>query len=539
MPLTVLESPYREITRPVVDYVKDIRRDSPREIVVVFVPQYVVGHWWENVLHNQSALRLRARLQFQPGVMITTVPWQLESSIGRDDGRRRRGPAPGDLRRGLTDDGRQHPLWLTAGRAARPPVDRGLGWVGAEFEVTVGPVAHGGHCVARHEGRVVFVRHALPGERVVVRVTEDRHPGFCRADAVEVLEALAGPRRAALPVQRPRAGAAAATGSTWPRRRSGELKAAVVREQLARLAGLDDVDRDASRSCPGGPLRWRSRARFAVDRSGRAGAAPAPLARRRRPRRLPDHRRDRRAGGARPALARGRRGRRSVDSTGAVTTTRLDRRGHPTSSRVRAAGRRPARGAGRRGPSGGPGVATGRSRAPASGRCTRPPPTRWSARSPASPSVRPGETVLDLYAGAGLFGGALAPAVGAGGPGGLRGVRRGGLRGGRRQPRRPAAGRGVAGRRRRRGAGRAARRARQRAGRRRARPAARRRRAGRQPAARRDRRPAVVYVACDPAALARDVAAFGEAGYRLAASAGFDAFPMTAHVECVALLVPA
>jgi amino acid transporter len=105
VPLTVIESPYREITRPVVDYVKGIRRDSPRELVVVFVPQYVVGHWWENVLHNQSALRLRARLQFQPGVMITTVPWQLESSIGRDDGPSERpGPAPGDLRRGLTDE---------------------------------------------------------------------------------------------------------------------------------------------------------------------------------------------------------------------------------------------------------------------------------------------------------------------------------------------------------------------------------------------------------------------------------------------------
>jgi amino acid transporter len=103
VPLTVLESPYREITRPVLDYVKAIRRDSPRELVIVFVPQYVVGHWWENILHNQSALRLRARLQFQPGVMITTVPWQLESSIGRDD-ERGGGPRPGDLRRGLTDD---------------------------------------------------------------------------------------------------------------------------------------------------------------------------------------------------------------------------------------------------------------------------------------------------------------------------------------------------------------------------------------------------------------------------------------------------
>ncbi|MCA0146871.1 APC family permease [Blastococcus sp. LR1] len=105
VPLTVLESPYREITRPVLDYVMGIRRDSPRELVVVFVPQYVVGHWWENILHNQSALRLRARLQFQPGVMITTVPWQLESSIGQDEVELRRGgPAPGDLRRGFTDD---------------------------------------------------------------------------------------------------------------------------------------------------------------------------------------------------------------------------------------------------------------------------------------------------------------------------------------------------------------------------------------------------------------------------------------------------
>jgi hypothetical protein len=104
VPLTVVESPYREITRPVLDYVKGIRRDSPRELVVVFVPQYVVGHWWENVLHNQSALRLRARLQFQPGVMITTVPWQLESSVGRDEHDGNGGPAPGDLRRGLTDD---------------------------------------------------------------------------------------------------------------------------------------------------------------------------------------------------------------------------------------------------------------------------------------------------------------------------------------------------------------------------------------------------------------------------------------------------
>ncbi len=78
--LTVIESPYREVTRPVLDYIRDIRRDGPRDLVVVFIPEYVVGRWWEQLLHNQSALRLKGRLLFQPGVMVTNVPWQLESS---------------------------------------------------------------------------------------------------------------------------------------------------------------------------------------------------------------------------------------------------------------------------------------------------------------------------------------------------------------------------------------------------------------------------------------------------------------------------
>ncbi len=78
--LTVLESPYREITRPIVAYVKQLRADRPRDIVSVFIPEYVVGHWWEQLLHNQSALRLKGRLLFQPGVMVTSVPYQLESS---------------------------------------------------------------------------------------------------------------------------------------------------------------------------------------------------------------------------------------------------------------------------------------------------------------------------------------------------------------------------------------------------------------------------------------------------------------------------
>jgi amino acid transporter len=80
VPLKVLDSPYREISRPVLEYVRSIRRESPRDLVVVYIPEYVVGRWWEQLLHNKSALRLRSRLLFTPGVMVTTVPWQLDSS---------------------------------------------------------------------------------------------------------------------------------------------------------------------------------------------------------------------------------------------------------------------------------------------------------------------------------------------------------------------------------------------------------------------------------------------------------------------------
>ncbi|WP_040749189.1 APC family permease [Nocardia transvalensis] len=99
VPLKVIESPYREITKPVVDYVKRVRRDSPRDIVTVFIPEYVVGHWWEQVLHNQSALRLKGRLLFEPGVMVTSVPWQLSSSSAKA-GRAGVEHAPGAVRRG-------------------------------------------------------------------------------------------------------------------------------------------------------------------------------------------------------------------------------------------------------------------------------------------------------------------------------------------------------------------------------------------------------------------------------------------------------
>jgi tRNA/tmRNA/rRNA uracil-C5-methylase (TrmA/RlmC/RlmD family) len=414
-------------------------------------------------------------------------------------------------------------------------VDHGLGWTGSEFEVTVGPVAHGGHCVARHEGRVVFVRHTLPGERVVARVTEDRHPGFCRADAVEVLEA--SPDRVERPC--PYSGPGRCGGCDWQHvdpAAQRQLKAAVVREQLARLAGLEvDVTVEA---LPGGPLRWRSRARFAVERSGAAGlrrhrshdvvvlddcpitvetAAQAVL-------------RQRWPGAGAVDV--------SVDSTGAVTTTRLDRRGHPTSSRVvRPGGDLPEE-------------PSTRAERHAGGRDWEVEGTGfWQVHPGAADAlvaavaefagVRPGETVLDLYAGVGLFGGALAPAAGPEGrvvcvesdeaacaaadanladlpqaevwQGEVDAAGLGELLAdlGRGpdvvvlDPPRAGAGPAVS----------------------------------RLLAATGAR--AVVYVACDPAALARDVAAFGEAGYRLAAIRGFDAFPMTAHVECVAHLVPA
>ena len=415
--------------------------------------------------------------------------------------------------------------------------EKGLGWTGREIEVTVGPVAHGGHCVARSEGRVLFVRHTLPGERVVARVTEDRHPGYCRADAVEVLEA--SPHRIDRPC--PYSGPGRCGGCDWQHVAPAEqhrLKAAVVREQLVRLAGLDPADpvlRDlVVEELPGGPLRWRSRARFAVDRSGVAGlrrhrshdvvalddcpitveAAATAVLRRRW------------AGAGAVDVA--------IDSAGSVTTTRLDRRGRPQSTRVQRPGREPEEPAGRAGRRAG-------------GRDWEVEGTGFWQVHPAAAdalvgavgafaAVRPGDTVLDLYAGVGLFGGALAPAAGVEGrvvcveadpaacaaadanlaelpqaevwQGDIDADALGELLGELGttpdvvvlDPPRAGAGREVS----RRLAGTGAR--------------------------------AIVYVACDPASLARDVAVFGEAGYRLTALRGFDAFPMTAHVEAVALL---
>ncbi len=96
VPLQILESPYREVTRPIIKYIKEINRSSPRDVVSVFIPEYVVGRWWEQILHNQNALRLKGRLLFMRGVMVTSVPYQLASS-GRVVQHNR--PAAGDVRR--------------------------------------------------------------------------------------------------------------------------------------------------------------------------------------------------------------------------------------------------------------------------------------------------------------------------------------------------------------------------------------------------------------------------------------------------------
>jgi tRNA/tmRNA/rRNA uracil-C5-methylase (TrmA/RlmC/RlmD family) len=315
------------------------------------------------------------------------------------------------------------------------------------------------------------------------------------------------------------------------------LKAAVVREQLARLAGVTDVDVRVE-ELPGGPLRWRSRARFAVDRSG------APGLRRHRSHHVVVL--DDCPITAEPAAAAVLRRRWpgagavdvSVDSAGAVTTTLLDRRGHRTSSRVlRPGGTTPEQPA-------------ARAERHAGGRDWEVEGTGFWQVHPAAAdalvaavggfaAARPGETVLDLYAGAGLLGGALAPAVGGAGrvvcveadedacaaaDANLAGLPQAEVWQGRvdaeglaglleelgtppdvvvLDPPRAGAGPAVSALL----AGTGAR--------------------------------AVVYVACDPAALSRDVAAFAGAGYRLDAVRAFDAFPMTAHVEVVALLVPA
>ncbi len=381
-----------------------------------------------------------------------------------------------------------------AGRPRRPRqrAARGASRVGQRFEAVVGPVAHGGHCVARvvpdpeadpAGSRVVFVRHTIPGERVVLEITEgtdgDR---FWRGDAVEVLEP--SPDRVAPPC--PYAGPGLCGGCDFQHvalSRQRDLKAAVVREQLSRLAHLDvPVEVEAVPGDEHG-LRWRTRVQY-VD--------------------LPDGRRGMRAHRSRTVIP--------VED---CLIARADAR-EPSPGTVHE-------------------TVLGHDFAVAGDGF-------WQVH-PGAPQVlvetvlsmlapRPGERVVDLYAGVGLFARFLAEAVGEAGR--VVAVEGDEAAAGHARtnlddlpwvsvetgsvdrvlassydesvdlvvldPPREGARRPVV----------------------------------EQVAARGPR--AVAYVACDPAALARDVAYFAEQGYELRTLRALDLFPMTHHVECVALL---
>jgi tRNA/tmRNA/rRNA uracil-C5-methylase (TrmA/RlmC/RlmD family) len=145
-------------------------------------------------------------------------------------------------------------------------------WRETTFEVRLGPPGHGGFCVGRREGRVVFVRHGLPGELVRVRVTEDRGGSFCRADAIEILDPSPDRVPATCPVSGP-GGAGCCDFSFATPAAQRALKATVVAEQLRRIAGLErDITVEPitgyAAEATGG---WRTRVRLAVDEQGRAG----------------------------------------------------------------------------------------------------------------------------------------------------------------------------------------------------------------------------------------------------------------------------
>ncbi|MGQ4597726.1 TRAM domain-containing protein [Nocardia sp. R6R-6] len=143
-------------------------------------------------------------------------------------------------------------------------------WRTSTFDVRLGPPGHGGFCVARHEGRVMFVRHGLPGELVRARVTEDRGGSYCRAEAIEVLEAAPDRVPPTCPVSGP-GGAGCCDFSFATPAAQRALKATVVAEQLRRVAGIERdvlVEPIESGETIGG---WRTRVRLAVDDRGRAG----------------------------------------------------------------------------------------------------------------------------------------------------------------------------------------------------------------------------------------------------------------------------
>ena len=411
-----------------------------------------------------------------------------------------------------------------------------LDWTDRVLELRVGAVAHGGHCVARHDGRVVFVRHALPGERVRAVVDEDGGGAFCRADAVAVLEA--SPDRVSAPCSWARAGGCGGCDLQHvapPAQRA--WKAQVLAEQLLRLAGVRrgvEVE-----ELPGGPLGWRTRVRLAVDDEGRAGlrahrshdvlaVADCPLT----PPGVLAPVLDRRFPAGEVDVV--------VDAAGVVHTTCT---GDDRTDAVGARDDRPGGdGANGRFAAADPTGDDGPMPVRAAGREWRLSPGVFWQVHPALPDVLarvvgdwagapPGGTAWDLYGGVGLFAAVLAEQVGPSGSvtvvesaraavddgrAALADLPQVGWRVGRVEkvlasltdapdvvvadPPRTGLGRVVV-----------------------------EALAAHGPAH-------VVYVACDPAALARDVALFADRGYALGPLRAFDAFPMTHHMECVALL---
>ncbi len=405
----------------------------------------------------------------------------------------------------------------------KPAGPRGQSLVGEVLEVEVGPVAHGGFCVARHEGQVVFVRHTLPGELVRAKVTEGgSQDRFLRADAVEVLRASAD--RVA-PVCR-HAGPGGCGGCDWQHvdgAAQRTLKGQVVAEQLRRLAGIErDVDVVAVPGDSDG-LGWRTRVEFAVDAAGRAG--------------LRRHRSHEVVPIVQCPIADPR-----VLASGVLDTLWPG---------VRAVDVVAGSGAG--GAGGAVVVPVPGGEVPVVRECVE--CDSWTGEFEVSArgfwqvhlgaaavfvervlgalDAQPGERVLDLYAGVGLFAVPLADAVGPSGS--VLAIE--GDATACAHARDNAAGRDwlkvVVGRVEdrlvglgpidlvvldppRTGAGRAVIDAVAAIGPR-----------------------AVAYVACDPAALARDLGYAREAGYVLGELTAYDAFPMTHHVECIAVLRPA
>jgi tRNA/tmRNA/rRNA uracil-C5-methylase (TrmA/RlmC/RlmD family) len=403
--------------------------------------------------------------------------------------------------------------------------------VGAVLELTVGAPAAGGACVARFDNRVVFVRHALPGEQVRALVTEDRGR-FLRADAVEVRSPSPDRVEPPCPHARPgRCGGCDWQHASGPAQR--RIKAEVIREQFARLAGLS-LDGLVVEELPGGLLGWRTRITYAVDAAGRAGlhrhrsAELEPLEA--CPLGVPGV-------GDTAALARRWPGRTGIEAAGG-DGGQVSLLAHSPGPGRQARGRRPPdRVEVVDGPATLHRTVLGRRMQVSAGGFWQVHPAAADAFAQAlldALGPRPGEHVLDLYAGAGAFTAVLADAVGP--DGSVLGVEAA-----------PAAVADAAA---------------NLAGRPWARVERGRVDAALVAAARPDpdlvvldppragagvevmralvgRAPRMVgYVSCDPSTLARDVAAAVAAGWELTGLRAFDAFPMTAHVECVATLAP-